>query len=104
MSLYLKVIENGTISLYDETITMQSAFGGSTTTTVWYVSKGTHTVVDRIKFSSIAFNQEARKNILEDMLKDNKAAYTRYTASGEKFSFRQIRSLLHFYNTGVWVD
>ena len=36
------------------------------------------------------------------MLADNKQAYDKYTAMDKKFTFKQIKSLVHLYNTGVW--
>jgi len=102
------VIEKGKISLYEmiyttytgTTTTYSGTMTTNTTTTEWYVSKGSDNVSD-IKTSGLFMlkAKQKRKDTFAEMLKDNKNIYDKYLAE-DKFSFKQIRNLVHLYNTG----
>jgi len=97
--IFLSVIEKGRINLY-ELVTTHYNNGFTTSTTEWYVSKGSDYVTD-LKTSSLfaTKSRQKRKDLFGDMVKDNKTVYDKYMAD-DKFSFKQIRSLVHLYNTG----
>jgi hypothetical protein len=102
---FMTVIERGKISLY-ELVQTNSYYGGvsgtwnSTSQTDWYIGKNTDTVVS---FKTSGFfmgkSRQARKDMLGEMFKDNPEVYNKYIAE-DKFSFKQIRNLVHLYNTG----
>ncbi|BAU55222.1 hypothetical protein [Mucilaginibacter gotjawali] len=98
---YLNVIENGKISLYEVINTTYSSMTmASITTKVWYIGKGTNYVKD-FKSNGL-FNSRSRnerKDGFAEMLEDNKNIYDKYRTE-DKFSFEQIRNLIHLYNTG----
>jgi len=105
---FLRVIENGKINLYEETTTTVSkdaAFGASASSSnKWYISKGSDTVKvlknSDISLATLFFkSKEKRKNDFAEMIMDNKEVYDKYLAD-DKFSFEQIRALVHLYNTG----
>lgn len=98
---FLRVEETGILNLYERVVYIYTTYGSSTQVT-WFISKNSGPL-EEIKFNSlIAFNKQKRKELLGDMLADNKQAYDKYTAMDKKFTFKQIKSLVHLYNTGVW--
>ena len=105
---FMTVLENGRINLYEEAInyTHMDAGGGMYTSSSnkWYVSKGSDTlkVIKNSDYSMSALffkSKKSRKNDFVEMIMDNKAVYDKYLAD-DKFSFEQIRALVHLYNTG----
>lgn len=101
---FLEVLEKGAIKLYVKEVITYSYGGASSSTTVWYVSKGSDTV-NELKTSSLFLpkSRKERKNELAEMLIDKKDVYNKYI-SDDKFNFDQIRSIIHFYNTGEWIE
>lgn len=100
-AVFLKVVENGKISLYEEIYTRYSFGMPSGSTTEWYIGKGSDLVTE-LKTSaliSIGKSRKKRKDILGDMLKDKPEVYDKYVAN-DKFSFKEVQDLVHFYNTG----
>jgi len=105
MPNFMTVIERGKISIY-ELVQTNSYYGGAsgtwtnTSQTDWYIGKNTDTVVS---FKTSGFfwgkSRRARKDMLGEMFKDNPEVYNKYIAE-DKFSFKQIRNLVHLYNTG----
>jgi len=103
---FMPVIEHGKINLFEVVETSYSSGGmmhmtTTSSTTYWYVSKGADTVKE-LKTSGLFWlgkSKQNRKDILGDMVKDNKTIYDQYVAE-DKFSFKQIRKLVHLYNTG----
>jgi hypothetical protein len=97
--IFVTIIEKGRISLY-ELVTSHYNNGFTTTTTEWYAGKGSDYVTD-LKTSSLFLfkSKKKRKDIFGEMLSDNKAVYDKYVGE-DKFSFKQIRNLVHLYNTG----
>ena len=99
---FMPVIENGKIKLYEQTTTYNNMNGGRITgtssTTYWYVSKGSDTIRP-VKTTSISFSKKHREDYLASLFKDNKTVYDKFIAD-DKFSFDQIRNLVHIYNTG----
>lgn len=104
---FMKAIEKGPINLLEEQAIRTSGMPGtggvfSNTTTNWYIGKGIDTV--RILKTSDLFSiksKKARKNILTDLIKDKQEVYDKYLAD-DSFTFEELRSLIHFYNTGEW--
>ena len=103
----MRVLESGKINLYDETTKNMipgpngMSFNGSTTQL--YAAKGSDSVkeLEYSQFGAIQFNSKKdRMNVLAEMLKDNKDVYDKFIA-GNKFSFDQIKYLVHLYNTGL---
>jgi hypothetical protein len=98
-SQFLTVIEKGKISLFE---LVNSVYNGmsTTTTTTWYAGKGTDHV-SALKTSALFFNKgrQQRRDNFAEMVADNKDVYDKYKAE-DKFSFKQIRNLVHLYNTG----
>ncbi|MDP9048818.1 MAG: hypothetical protein M3N14_11830 [Bacteroidota bacterium] len=96
---FMTIVEKGKISLY-QMIYSNYHNGITTSTTEWYVGKGSDYVSDLKTSSLFAFkSKQKRKDNFEEMLKDNKEVYDKYKAD-DKFSFKQIRNLVHLYNTG----
>jgi hypothetical protein len=109
-ALFMVVLESGKINLYDETTNttyMNSGpYGGvsSSSSTVWYISKGSDTIKpiknSDFSISSVFFkSRKTRENVFAGMIMDNKEVYDKYLAD-DKFSFKQVRYLVHLYNTG----
>jgi hypothetical protein len=105
---FMAVVEKGKIDLYQETknYAYKDIVGivSSTTVTEWYIAKGTDTVKvlknsDFLWGSVFLKSKKSRKNDLAEMLKDNKGVYNKFITD-DKFSFDQIRNLVHSYNTG----
>jgi hypothetical protein len=96
---FMEVVEKGKISLYQVTYYSYSQYG-STTTTNWFVGKGSDTV-SILKTNGLfaTRSRQQRKDSFSEMLKDKKEIYDKYVAE-DKFSFEQIQSLVHQYNTG----
>jgi hypothetical protein len=92
--VFMIVIEKGPISLY-KTVPFNRA-----STTKWYVGKGSDNVSD-LKTGSLFLSdsRQRRKDVFGEMLKDNKQVYDKYVAE-DKFGFKQIRTLVHLYDTG----
>jgi hypothetical protein len=107
---FMTVLEDGKISLYQEITSSPGGvrpngmmFGG-TSSTQWYIAKVTDTVteVKNSDFSlAIIFNKSRkhRKADFADFISDNQAVYDKYKTE-DKFSFKQVRNLVHIYNTG----
>jgi len=97
--VFMTVIEKGKINLYELIVTM---YTGTMTTEskTWYASKGEGEVIE-LKTSSLFLgtSKQKRKDELADMFMDNNDVYNKYQAE-DKFSFNQIRLLVHLYNTG----
>jgi len=92
---FMTVIEKGKINLYQKII----YFDDSSITT-WYISKNSDEVV-ALKTSGLSLSnpRQTRKDILAKMLMDKKPVYDKYKAD-DKFSFKQIRKMVHWYDTG----
>ena len=99
---YLTVLEKGKISLYQKivTVNINSYNGVNTTATTWYIGKGSDYVYD-IKGTDLHPGKSSTdpKADFAKLLIDNKAAYDKFIGD-DKFSFAQIRNIVHFYNTG----
>jgi hypothetical protein len=96
----VNVIENGKISLYESVDVSPTYNGEPSLSTVWSVGKGTdsaRTVITSSMFGSAT--KQSRKDELSKMLMDNKDVYNKYIAD-DRFSFKQIRNIIHLYNTG----
>jgi len=93
--VFMTVIERGKIKLYQMII-----YFDDSQTTIWYISKDSDEVI-ALKTSGLSLSKprRTRKDILAKMLMDNKAVYDKYKAD-DKFTFKQIRKLVHWYDTG----
>ncbi|MES2377957.1 MAG: hypothetical protein V4553_15325 [Bacteroidota bacterium] len=104
---FMKAIEKGAINLLEERyIKMGGTPGVSgymSSTTNWYISKGSDTARS-LKTSELFFNKskKSRKNIFIDMIKDKQEIYDKYLAD-DSFTFEELRTIVHLYNTGKWV-
>lgn len=96
---FLLAIEKGKISLYQIMNTVSSPYG-STTTTTWYIGKGSD-YVKEFKFNGIGLknSRAERKAEFAKLLIDNKSVYDKFIAE-DKFSFKQIKNIVHLYDTG----
>lgn len=94
LPVFMIVVEEGPITLY-KTVPYNNK-----SATEWYIGKGSDRV-DGLKTSGLylARSREQRKDILATMLKDNPGVYEKYRGD-DKFTFKQIRNLVHLYNTG----
>jgi hypothetical protein len=97
---YMTVVENGAISLYEIVYTSYGQYGATSSTTDWYVGKGTDRV-SALKTSGFLLGKDRkdRKDDFAIMLKDKPAVYKKYMAE-DKFSFNAIRNMVRLYNTG----
>jgi len=107
--IFFRVIENGNINLYEQILTTSSPMAGTSTwsyssTTNWYIAKGSDTVKE-LKTSGwfLPRSKKGRKDDFAEMIMDKKDVYDKYIAD-DKFSFKQLRQLVHLYNTGEWVN
>ena len=108
--VFMTVVEKGKISLYQLVVTTSYYNNGmtsynygmtpSSSTTTWYIGKGSGDV-DELKTSGLfsMASRKSRKDELGQLFADNKEVYDKYIAD-DKFSFKQIRNLVHLYNTG----
>jgi hypothetical protein len=97
---FATVIEKGKIDLY-QTAIISTSSGGASKNITWYVGKGSNYVSDlktNALFSSTA--KKKRRDVLGEMFRDNKEVYNKYIGE-DKFTFKQIQSLVHLYNTGM---
>ena len=109
---FLAVKESGKINLYEQVTTISVPYvinpgpngilqTGSSSTVTWYISKGSDTLTT-IKDSDFSFflkTKKSRKNAFGEMIRDNREVYEQYITD-DKFSFKEIRDLIHRYNTG----
>jgi len=101
--VFMTVVEKGKISLYQLIVTTtfyNNGMTSSSSTTTWYIGKGSGDV-DELKTSGLfsMASRKSRKDELGQLFADNKEVYDKYIAD-DKFSFKQIRNLVHLYNTG----
>jgi len=107
---FMVVLENGKINLYEEIINttyMNPGMNGgmyTNSSTTWYLSKGSDTLkaIKNADFSISALffkSRKSRENEFAEMIMDNKKVYDKYLAD-DKFSFKEVRNLVHVYNTG----
>jgi hypothetical protein len=104
---FMKVLERGKINLYEDAYNTggyMSPTGGfmpGSNNQLWYISKGTDTVTE-IKKNNIELfgkSRSERKADFERFISDNQAVLEKYKTE-DKFSFKQLRNLVHLYNTG----
>lgn len=98
--VYLSVLESGRINLY-EGIIHSSQPPNYSSTTQWYVAKGSDTT-KLLKTSSLTIfmrSRGKRENDFAEMLSDNKELYNKFL-SEKDFSFDAVRNYVHLYNTG----
>jgi len=107
---FFVVLEKGKIILLEGITT--SFYGGmpgtvplSSSSTQWYLSKGTDTVkeVKNSQLNLFGKSRKERKNDFEEMISDNTDVLNKYKAE-DKFSFKQLRNLVHLYNTGQLLE
>ncbi|MES2107499.1 MAG: hypothetical protein V4577_02045 [Bacteroidota bacterium] len=96
---FMRVLEKGKLSLYQ--IIVSSSNG--TSAKAWYAGKGNSDQVISVKepglYIGIGKSRAERKNNFGEMLKDNPGVYNKYITE-KKFSYKQLRNLVHLYNTG----
>lgn len=98
--IYLPVVENGPISLY-ELERYPNPRGGAVID--WYVGKDRKNI-SLLKSNSITSTaRKEREDMLAGLLKDNQAAYNMYITK-KKFTFDSLIDIVHFYNTGKLPD
>jgi len=100
---YMRVLENGPISLYlhDGSQAGLGVLGMLTVSpTSVYVGKGGDRTIT-LKTSGLlnGGSKQGRKDALSEMLKDKPDIYNKYVADN-KFNYSQILNLVHLYNTG----
>ena len=97
---FMQVIEDGKICLYEDEITR---YTGTVTTTsiLWYVTKGSVTQELKTNEFFTGFNKKKKDRKLDfaNMLMDKKAVYDLFIKD-DQFSFDQLRNIVHLYNTG----
>lgn len=109
-AVFMKVLENGKISLYEEsTINTNPAPGpdGLPTTmisTSLYAAKlpDLNKVVENIDVGSfgLSFKSKGKRiNELSAILLDNKTVAEKFVAEN-KFNYKSVRNIIHLYNTG----
>ncbi|MGZ3872091.1 MAG: hypothetical protein ACXVJD_04200 [Mucilaginibacter sp.] len=105
--VYMEVLENGPISLYDEFFNRTSSVNGvmySNSSDIWYVGKGSIIVtpIDDYGFSVsnlFAKRKKQRINEFTELIRDNKIVYDKFIADNT-FDNTEIRNIIHLYNTG----
>ena len=92
----LPLVEQGNICLY-ATFTQAGTAGTATT---WYVSKNNEDLYE-LKTSALfgSKSKSDRKDIFADMLADKPEVLQHYKNTNS-FNFKNIRNLVHLYNTG----
>ena len=97
---FLQVVEEGKINLFTHTVTYTGYMGATYSTTTWYISKENGELQELKTSALFSFkSKKDRKNIFADMLSDNPDALKLYQDE-DNFSFKTLRSTVHFYNTG----
>jgi hypothetical protein len=94
--VFLELLEKGKINLYEDYY--PTTYGSNKIQ--WFVSKGSDTL-QKLKSSGMLFSspRKERKDNFSEMIKDNEAVYNKYTTEN-KFTYDQLRNLIHWYNTG----
>jgi hypothetical protein len=93
---YLRVIERGVISLYQET-----TYYSDNSTDRWYISKNSDTA-QLLKTSGLSIfirSRGIRKNELAEMLKDKPSVYNKFIKD-KKFGWNAVKNIVYLYNTG----
>jgi hypothetical protein len=93
---YLRVVERGVISLYQET-----TYYADNSTDRWYISKNSDTA-EFLKTDGLSIfikSRGKRKNGLAEMLKDKPSVYNKFI-SDKKFGWNAVRNIVYLYNTG----
>ena len=93
---YLRVVERGVISLYQET-----TYYEDNSTNRWYISKNSDTA-EFLKTDGLSIfikSRGKRKNGLAEMLKDKPSVYNKFI-SDKKFGWNAVRKIVYLYNTG----
>jgi len=107
---FLEVVENGPISIYEIVRAtpgpgVSIATGASLMLSVtssardWFIGKNSDNVHSIKSSLYLMGNHNGRKDEFGEMLKDKPDIYNKYMAD-DKFTFKQIKNLVHLYNTG----
>lgn len=91
---FMPLLEAGKINLF-----VRVYNNGRFTGVTMFINKSKSDTVYRLKTNGYSFNRKERKNMLATMLMDNKQAYDQFIAD-DKFTFKQMRNIVHLYNTG----
>jgi len=94
--VFLKVLETGKIDLYED-LTANTA--KDTYNAIWYITKEPGKLIE-LRGNKLSPGK-GQKNDLEKMLMDNNDVYDAYLHD-TKFTFDEVRSYIHLYNTGIW--
>lgn len=97
--LFLRVIENGKICLYEAITYSYGAYGATTITTRWYASKNNAPAffLKTTALNIFEKNQDTRKKLFSDMISDDPSVLAMFKAD-DSFSFKSLRKYVHEYN------
>ena len=109
-AVFMKVLENGKISLYEESTTDTNMAAGpnatptTTISTEWYAAKtpDLNKVAKKIDLGSFGLSFKSKKKRIAEisaMMVDDKAVADKFTAD-DKFNYKAVRNIIHLYNTG----
>jgi hypothetical protein len=98
--VFLKVLEAGKINLYEDLLqnSVTNAYSA-----VWYITKDSDKLTE-LKITKLSPAKPGKKkNEFEESISDNKNVYDTYIQE-KKYTFNQVRGLIHLYNTGEWTQ
>lgn len=92
----LRLVEDGKINLY----VRYTQAGNTGSVATWFVSKGEGELHELKTSALFSFkSKQDRKEAFANMLADNQEVLQQYM-SDDSFSFKNIRNIVHLYNTG----
>lgn len=112
--IFMTVLESGKINLYVHNEIGPTAGAaymipskifmptvGAVSSPHWYVAKGLDTLQElNVSVGIISFKpSKKRMDVLAQLITDNKELYDKFI-SDDKFTLRQVRNIIHLYNTG----
>ncbi|UEG51615.1 hypothetical protein LLH06_11600 [Mucilaginibacter daejeonensis] len=96
---FLRLVEEGKITLYLHEVYHYIYMGASYTTTTWYATKGDD-VLKEIKTTGISGkSRKERQAVFADMLADQPIVLKLYE-DADSFTFSTLRGIVNLYNSG----
>jgi hypothetical protein len=93
--VFLKALEIGKMNLYEDPMpNVTGSYSGK-----WFISKGSDKIIE-LKGNKLSPGK-TQKTEFETMIIDNKSVYDTYV-SDKKYTYDEVRSIIHLYNTGEW--
>ncbi len=100
---FMRLVEDGQIKLYEQVNNVPNMSSVS----IWFISKNFGPIeklkIDGVLLGSKMGSRKSREELLSEIIQDKPNVYEKYLAN-KKFTNENIKSVVHFYNTGVWIE